>query len=207
MGEPDLPAIVRVSTHIYSRLLWLCPRRYRCEYGALMEQAFRDLCRDAYRQGGAGKVLRAWPRAFLDVCATAAAEHVATVRLGARELQAAGVAAVFLLVMGALVLAFGPPAQQGNRGAVALAPARAYGATEAMGDTRFREGAPRLRTSLRVWTTDPEGQAMIMGTRGSGTARFTLYTDGQAVRLGGRQPARIELETGSQVLVFYDDSP
>ncbi len=49
MPSPALPRIVAISTHIYSRVLWLCPRHYRREYGAPMAQAFRDLCCDAYQ--------------------------------------------------------------------------------------------------------------------------------------------------------------
>ncbi len=41
-----------------------------------MAQAFRDLCRDAYRQQGFGELAKLWVHTLADVATTAAAEHV-----------------------------------------------------------------------------------------------------------------------------------
>ncbi len=77
MGEPEPSQWVSLSVRLYRRLLALYPAAYRREYGPWMVQAFRDLCRAAYRQGGAWRVGGLWLRTLADTLATAAAERLA----------------------------------------------------------------------------------------------------------------------------------
>jgi hypothetical protein len=65
-----LPKWIALSERIYSALLVLYPTDYRREYGTLMVQVFRDVCRDQYhRQGLPGMVLW-WCATFLDLAFT-----------------------------------------------------------------------------------------------------------------------------------------
>ena len=82
MGEPEPSKLVSLSVRVYRRLLVLYPTAYRREYGPWMVQAFRDLCRAAYRQGGARRVGQLWLRTLADTLATAAAERLAVPRAG-----------------------------------------------------------------------------------------------------------------------------
>ncbi|GEM_PF-1595777 len=85
--------ILAVSHTVYDLLLWLCPARYRREYGPLMRQAFADLAREAYARHGACGVLALWLRLLPDACATALAEHIVALkerRVAAPALAAAG---------------------------------------------------------------------------------------------------------------------
>ena len=48
----ELGADRSYSDHVYRVLLLAYPKEYRREYGPQMEQAFRDLRREALRRGG-----------------------------------------------------------------------------------------------------------------------------------------------------------
>lgn len=68
------------STQVYRRLLQAYPADFRCEYGALMAQLFRDGLRDAVQQG----VLSAgifWLHALFDLIRNAIGERMSTFRL------------------------------------------------------------------------------------------------------------------------------
>jgi hypothetical protein len=52
MPDREPEALIAFSTRLYRLLLTLYPQAHRREYGPLMVQAFRDLCRDAQRSGG-----------------------------------------------------------------------------------------------------------------------------------------------------------
>ncbi|MDI7277965.1 MAG: hypothetical protein QME94_18445, partial [Anaerolineae bacterium] len=78
----ELPAIVSTSTVLYRALLGLYPRAHRREYGPLMAQAFRDLCRDAYARGRSRAVLRLWLCALIDLAQAAVREHLAGLAQG-----------------------------------------------------------------------------------------------------------------------------
>ncbi len=72
--QPTQP--LRTSDRLYRALLMAYPAKFRREYGPLMAQAFRDLCRDAYRRRGVPELLKLWVRTLPEVAATAAVERV-----------------------------------------------------------------------------------------------------------------------------------
>jgi hypothetical protein len=80
MSDSRLPRSVAFADHVYRWLLVLYPRRFRCQFGAEMAQAFRDVCREAYRRRGALAVLWLWPRTLGDLVRSAAAERFEKVR-------------------------------------------------------------------------------------------------------------------------------
>jgi len=67
---------LRTSDRLYRTLLMAYPAKFRREYGPLMAQAFRDLCRDAYHRHGVPELLKLWLRTLPEVAATAAVERV-----------------------------------------------------------------------------------------------------------------------------------
>jgi hypothetical protein len=77
MKRHDAPGWAAIwSARLYRALLVAFPAPFRRAYGDEMARAFRDLCRDAWRTGGAGGVLALWPRALRDLLLAASAEHV-----------------------------------------------------------------------------------------------------------------------------------
>jgi hypothetical protein len=64
-----------ISEHAYRMLLRVYPTGFRREYGAQMEQAFRDLCREAARRGGRVGLARLWVRVGLDLASSAIVER------------------------------------------------------------------------------------------------------------------------------------
>ena len=64
------------SARLYRALLLAFPAPFRRAYGDEMARAFRDLCRDAWQESGAGGVLALWPGALRDLLLAASAEHV-----------------------------------------------------------------------------------------------------------------------------------
>ena len=67
--------VVSISVKIYLALLFLYPAGHRREYGALMAQAFRDLCREAYAQKHIFGLARLWGRILKDVVTSVFAEQ------------------------------------------------------------------------------------------------------------------------------------
>jgi serine/threonine protein kinase len=61
---------------IYRILLGLYPAAFREEYGPLMVQLFRDMCRDA-RRSGTGGLVRLWLHTLFDLIRSALREHLA----------------------------------------------------------------------------------------------------------------------------------
>jgi hypothetical protein len=53
----------------------LYPAHFRQDYGGHMAQVFRDVCRDAYRQGGAWGLANWWADALFDLLQTVIEEH------------------------------------------------------------------------------------------------------------------------------------
>lgn len=64
------------SARLYHALLLAYPASFRRAYGDEMARAFGDLCRDAWRAGGPGRVLALWPGALRDLLLAASAEQV-----------------------------------------------------------------------------------------------------------------------------------
>jgi serine/threonine protein kinase len=71
-----MTAWLKVSDRLYRTLLIVYPAQYRREYGPLMAQVFRDLCRDVGRRGGAWGFFVLWIRTLADLAITAVAEHL-----------------------------------------------------------------------------------------------------------------------------------
>jgi hypothetical protein len=67
--------LLSLSIQAYRMLLQVYPAEHRRQYGALMLQAFGDLCRDAYHHSSAWGLVQLWGRTLLDVLATAVIEH------------------------------------------------------------------------------------------------------------------------------------
>lgn len=67
--------MLHASERVYRVLLTLYPRDFRREYGWQMLQVFRDVCRDAVRQGGALALILWWGTALFDLLQTVVAEH------------------------------------------------------------------------------------------------------------------------------------
>jgi hypothetical protein len=77
MDRHDTPAAsVTWSARLYRALLLAYPAPFRREYGDEMTRTFRDLCRDAWRAGGARNVFALWPRAARDLLLAASAERL-----------------------------------------------------------------------------------------------------------------------------------
>jgi hypothetical protein len=77
MKRDDAPSGATAwSARLYRALLLAFPAPFRRAYGDEMARAFRDLCRDAWRTGGARGVLALWPRALRDLALAASAEHM-----------------------------------------------------------------------------------------------------------------------------------
>lgn len=64
-----------LSIQVYRKLLLLYPAEHRQTYGTLMVQVFRDSCRDACRQEGAGGLARVWIRTLLDAIPSLMVEY------------------------------------------------------------------------------------------------------------------------------------
>lgn len=65
------PAIVTLSTRIYTTLLILYPAAWRSAYGAHMVQVFQDVCRDSYRRQGIAGIVFWWCSTLPDLILTA----------------------------------------------------------------------------------------------------------------------------------------
>lgn len=66
----------RMSERLYAVLLHLYPKAFRTAYGQQMRQTFRDACRAAYQQNGAGGLVALWLPTLLDLFKSALAERV-----------------------------------------------------------------------------------------------------------------------------------
>ena len=64
-----------LSERLYWALLYLYPKQFRAAYGQQMRQTFRDACRAAYGQNGAGGLLALWLPTLLDLFKSALEER------------------------------------------------------------------------------------------------------------------------------------
>jgi hypothetical protein len=64
-----------VSDRLYGALLYLYPATFRAAYGQQMRLTFRDACRAAYHQNGAGGLLVLWLPTLLDLVKSALEER------------------------------------------------------------------------------------------------------------------------------------
>ncbi len=67
--------VLSAAERLYHILLFVYPATHRREYGPLLAQLFRDLCRDSYRQRGFVGLVRLWSYVLTDTVVTAAVEH------------------------------------------------------------------------------------------------------------------------------------
>jgi hypothetical protein len=64
-----------LAERLYHILLFVYPVTHRREYGPLMVQLFRDLCRDSYREKRFMGLVRLWIHVLTDTAVTATVEH------------------------------------------------------------------------------------------------------------------------------------
>lgn len=67
--------LLQISERVYRALLNLYPADFRRTYRQPMLQVFRDVCRDAYRQGGAWGLAQWWAAAGVDFLQSVLTEH------------------------------------------------------------------------------------------------------------------------------------
>ena len=94
-----------ISGRVYRLLMRAYPEEFREMYGAQMEQAFRDLCREETRRGGVG-LARLWVRAGLDVVSSAIVERreakevaVTDYKMAYRSVGGVALATAFVLLL------------------------------------------------------------------------------------------------------------
>ena len=82
-----------LSQRIYRVLLMAYPEEFRREYGPQMEQAFRDLCREAPLKGEKAGFVQLWVRALLDLGKTAFVVRINALgkEVGVNDYRLAGV--------------------------------------------------------------------------------------------------------------------
>jgi hypothetical protein len=71
MMKPMSPtSLITLSERAYRAMLIFYPADYRREYGSLMVQVFRDVCRDTYHRQGLAGILFWWCATLLDLTLT-----------------------------------------------------------------------------------------------------------------------------------------
>ncbi len=80
MIPPLENAALRFSQRVYQRCLRFYPQAHRAKFGEAMSQLFRDQCREAWRQQAWRGLAAVWLRAVPDLCQTAVAEHLSSIR-------------------------------------------------------------------------------------------------------------------------------
>lgn len=68
--------VLSLTERLYRLLLFAYPPAHRREYGPLMAQAFRDLCRNSYQRGGVVGLGELWFRIVTDTVTSSIAEHL-----------------------------------------------------------------------------------------------------------------------------------
>jgi hypothetical protein len=75
MPRISFSGILPIAERVYHASLFIYPEEHRREYGPLMVQVFRDLCRDMYQRRGMLGLVKLWSHVLLDTTVTAVAEH------------------------------------------------------------------------------------------------------------------------------------
>ncbi|MFN8419968.1 MAG: hypothetical protein U0528_12115 [Anaerolineae bacterium] len=101
------PTMPNIAERSYQLLLLLYPPDHRAEYGYWMAQAFRDLCRDAYRDHGLIGLLEVWLRTFIDALLTAYQERRRTVNV----FKPIALRGAWITLLGGVLLLLGAAAQ------------------------------------------------------------------------------------------------
>lgn len=104
-NDPHGQRWLTISERTYALLLRLYPADFRRGYGGPMRQLFRDVCRDAYRQGGASGLIVWWAAALVDLLQSVIAERrkVNSIMTRARFIHLSG----WLCLFGGLIFASG----------------------------------------------------------------------------------------------------
>jgi hypothetical protein len=82
MPRSPFARVLSASERLYQVLLLAYPPAYRREYGHLMAQAYRDLCRDTYRQKGMVGMVALWFRVLADLATSFIVQHLDALREG-----------------------------------------------------------------------------------------------------------------------------
>jgi hypothetical protein len=82
----DRDSVSDLSARTYRALLVAYPREFRREYGAQMEQAFLDLCRERRRAGEKIGLARLWTSTILDLASSVVVERSGVGRVGEEEM-------------------------------------------------------------------------------------------------------------------------
>lgn len=82
MRQSLLSLVLSASERSYRLLLFVYPPAYRREYGPLMAQAYRDLCRESYRQRGIVGLISLWFRLLADLATSAFRQHLDALQAG-----------------------------------------------------------------------------------------------------------------------------
>jgi hypothetical protein len=116
MNTMTRTSLISLSERVYRVLLLLYPAEYRREYGALMAQVFRDVCRDANRQRGAMGIVLWWCTTLLDLTLTALEQwRKAGIQLNTVSLFSRRISGVLLIAGGLLIcIAIGAELQPGQ---------------------------------------------------------------------------------------------
>jgi hypothetical protein len=98
-------SVLSACERLYRLLLFVYPPAYRREYGPLMQQTYRDLCRHSYRQSGMPGLVRLWFRLLADLVPSCIGQHIDALRGGGyfmtkKEHARAVVAAALPLALG-----------------------------------------------------------------------------------------------------------
>lgn len=82
MPRSPFARILPASERLYCFLLLAYPPVYRREYGHLMAQAYRDMCRGTYHRKGMGGVVALWCRILADVATSSVVQHLDALQEG-----------------------------------------------------------------------------------------------------------------------------
>ena len=86
MPHTSSTVIQSAAENAYRLLLFVYPATHRREYGTLMVQVFRDLCRDSFRQKGLLGLFQLWVHVLTDAAVTAAVEHSYALKQGEKPM-------------------------------------------------------------------------------------------------------------------------
>jgi hypothetical protein len=103
--EFDMRGKLLVSEWLYQALLYLYPKTFRAAYGQHMRLTFRDACRVAYRQNGAGGLLALWLPTLLDLFKSALEERARQGEITMSKARLIALAGPLTILAGALWVA------------------------------------------------------------------------------------------------------
>ena len=99
-----MPGRLLFSERLYAALLYLYPATFRAAYGQQMRLTFRDACRVAYRQNGAGGLLALWLPTLFDLFKSALEERARQGEIAMSKVRLIALAGPLTLLVGAVWL-------------------------------------------------------------------------------------------------------